>query len=74
MQREQYLNRRYSLISSDDVAHTLKEDHTYTLQAVPWMGRVWASNKVKSVSLSSTWLSDLLYVSCFSLFKAIKDT
>jgi hypothetical protein len=47
--------------------------HTHTLQAVPWMGRAWASNRVKSVSLSSTWLQDILYASCFSLFKAIKD-
>jgi hypothetical protein len=52
--------------------HTLKENHTHTLHAVPWMGRVWASNRVKSVSLSSTWLQGILYASCFGLFKAIK--
>jgi hypothetical protein len=43
------------------------------LHAVPWVGRVWASYRVKSVSFSSTWLADILYASCFSLFKAIKD-
>ncbi len=52
--------------------HTLEEDHTHTLHSVPWVGRVWASYRVKSVSLSSTWLADILYVSCFSLFKAIE--
>ncbi len=36
----------------DDVANTLKEVYTHLLQTVPWMCRVWASNRVKSVSLS----------------------
>ncbi len=50
--------------------HIEGRPHTHTLYAV---GRVWASNRVKSVSLRSTWLADILYASCFSLFKAIKD-
>ncbi len=35
MQREQDFYNRSILIPSDDVAHTLEEDHTYPLNAVP---------------------------------------
>jgi hypothetical protein len=74
MQREQDLNGRSILIPSDDVAHTHWRRTTHTpLYAVPWMGRVWASNRVKSVSLCSTWPQHILYASCFSFSKAIKD-
>ncbi len=35
IQREQDFNSSSILIPSDDVAHTLKQDHTHTLHAVP---------------------------------------
>ncbi len=47
--------------------------HTHTLHAVTWVGGVGASNRVKSASLSSTWLIDILYSVCFlTLRKGIK--
>ncbi len=64
MQREQDFYGRSILIPSDDVAHTHWRKTTHTLHAVPWVGRVWASKRVKSVSLRSTYLASR-HIVCF---------
>ncbi len=71
MQREQDFYDRSILIPS--VAHTHLRKTTHPLHAVPWGGRVWASYRVKSVSFYLASKHIVLYASCFSLFKAIKD-
>ena len=68
---ERLKKNRWSILSLLMMWYTHIEGrpHTHTLHALPWMGRVWASNRVKSVSLSSTWLQHILYALCVSLFK-----
>ncbi len=73
MQREQDFYDRSILIPSDDVAHTHLRKTTHPLHAVPWVDRVWASYRVKSVSFYLASKHIGLYASCFSLFKPIKD-
>jgi hypothetical protein len=46
--------------------HTLEEDHTHPLLAMPWVGRVWASNRVKSVSFYLARKQIVLYASCLT--------